>query len=122
MPSASRINKGVQIVELLKNSYIKNALVAVYVLVQGYFLGLALIWVLPVLPGVEWPFNLIPGYALGLFISLVIGWIVYKELKISRNQKVIVALVLLLLAVVAGYAFSNLGLEDAKMRAAEVLG
>lgn len=106
---------------LLSNPFIKYSLLVIYILAQGFFLGLAINWTLP-MPGLPWPYYVIIGYSLGVILSVLITYLVFKKWQTSLTKKVIVAVILLILIAVASIAIASWELYLLKLRANEIFG
>ena len=101
--------------------YIYYTFIAILTLVQAYFLGLMLIWVLPT-PGLSWPYSLIPGYLIGALLSGMISFLIFKKWRLEKSEKVIIAVIILVVIAFIGNFVSDKQAEALKMRAIEVLG
>ena len=106
----------------LSNPYIKYPLLAIYALAQGYFLGLMLIWILPGISGISWPYSLIPGYTLGGIMSALVTFVIFKKWQATPTKKIVVAIVILILIVALSANVSLWMMQATKMRTVEVLG
>lgn len=101
--------------------YIYYTFIVIVTLVQAYFLGLMLIWVLPT-PGLSWPYSLIPGYMIGTLLSSLISFLIFKKWRLEKRKKAIVAVVVLVVIALISNTVADSQAEALKVRAIEALG
>jgi hypothetical protein len=104
---------------VLHNPYIKYFFLTIYTLIQGFFLGDLLGWLVPLLP---WPYNVILGYILGAIMSVLITFVIFKKWQATPVKKTVVALVLLVFVIITSTVITFRMAEMLKVRAIEMLG
>lgn len=108
--------------DILANRYVKYSLGGIYCLALSYFFGYMLIWLLPNLFGLAWPYSLIPGYALGLIFGVIVTFIIWKRLPLTRNSKIAVAISLFVLVAILSFFVVGWMSQAMRMRAIDILG
>lgn len=106
---------------LLSNPFAKYSLLVIYILTQGFFLGLTFVWVLPI-PGLRWPYYVIAGYALGAAISVLVAYLIFRKWQAPVIKKIVVSIALLVLIAAASFAVISWESYLIKMHMTETLG
>lgn len=89
----------------------KNALFALYALSFGFFSGILLMGVIPL----QWPYNVIGGYATGLLVGIFVSFELFRKWQRPAFTKIIAAMILLLMIAAVSGQLSLMSLQITKM-------
>ena len=107
--------------QILTHPFTKYFLIAAYGLMVGFSINYGLIWVVPGLHWIPWPFSTFPTEIIGAFISALIVFFIFEKWQTTEIKKIITAIILLVILATLGGLYQGWMLYQMKVRAIEAM-